>query len=381
VEIRKLVAILSNKAADLPSNFRILLTARTEPDILKALSKKQHVIMKDLDTVDPTSTTHDISRFLQTQLVDISELELRWPNDGWCRLLVDHSERVFQWAATACRFIQGDGEEVFDPVDQMDALLSSTSSTHSNLLDRLYTGILTQKFKTENATNMRRFKSIIGMVMVSREPLSISSLQKLYCEDGAVGVIIRPLGPLLSGVADETSPVRPLHMSFRDFLIDKDRAGSFFIDVSEHHRNLALSCFRVMRTELRFNICGLKTSYHHNNELMTHHARNESAITAHLSYACRFWTDHLIITKFDKDLGEEVREFLHMRLLFWLEVLSLEKATTIASKGLVSIVGWSKVILFISMYFFQPLREMFTRTARSLRLRSMPRNLSPHSEV
>jgi hypothetical protein len=377
-----ILAILSNKAADLPSNFRILITTRAEQDILNALDKRKHIVFKDMDTVDPTSTMHDVFHFVHTQLDDISDLERRWPNNEWCRLLVEHSEGVFQWASTACRFIRGDGEEGLDPADQMDVLLSSTSrSTHLDLLDHLYTGILTQKFKTENATRMRRFKSIMGMVMVSREPLSMSSLKKLCYEEGAVGLIIRPLGPLLSGVADESFPVRPLHTSFRDFLIDKDRAGIFFIDVSEHHRNLALSCFRVMRTELRFNICGLKTSYHHNNELMTHHARNESAITAHLSYACRFWTDHLIITKFDKDLGEEVREFLHMRLLFWLEVLSLEKATTIASKGLVSIVEWSKVILFISMYFFQPLREMFTRTARSLRLRSMPRNLSPHSEV
>jgi hypothetical protein len=165
-----------------------------------------------------------------------------------------------------------------------------------------------------------------------------------------VGLVIRPLGSLLSGVADESSPVRPLHTSFRDFLIDKDRAGIFFIDVSVQHRNLVFSCFRVMKTELRFNICGLKTSYLHNNELMTYHARNEDAITAHLSYACRFGTDHLVVTNFDKDLADEVRELLHERLLFWLEVLSLEKAIKMASKGLLSIVEWSKVSLLVCAY-------------------------------
>jgi hypothetical protein len=346
-----ILTILSNKAADLPSNFRILVTARAELDILKALEKKKHVVIRHMDTVDATSTTHDISCFVRNQLDDISELEHRWPNNEWCRLLVEHSERVFQWASTACRFIRGDGEEGFDPVEQMDVLLSSTSrSAHPNLLDRLYTSILAQKFKTENATNMRRFKSIMGMVMVSREPLSMFSLKNLCGKEGAVGLIIRPLGSLLSGVVDESFPVRTLHTSFRDFLIDKDRAGIFFIDVPDHHRHLVLSCFRVMRTDLRFNICGLKTSYFRNNDLMTHHARNRDAITAHLSYACRYGTDHLMATDFDKDLADEVREFLHMRLLFWLEVLSLEKVMTIASKRLQSIVEWSEVSVFNDMY-------------------------------
>jgi hypothetical protein len=350
-----ILTTLANKAAVLPSNFRILVTTRAEQDILKALDKKQHVVFKHMDAVDTTSTTHDISRFVQTQLDDISELERRWPNKEWRRLLVEHSEGVFQWASTACRFIRGDGEEGLDPAEQMDELLSSTSqSTHLNRLDQLYTGILTQKFKTANATRMRRFKSIIGMVMVSREPLSMFSLKNLHTEEDAVGLIIRPLGSLLSGVADESFPVRPLHTSFRDFLIDKDRAGIFFIDVLVHHRDLVLSCFRVTKAELRFNICGLKTSYFRNNELMTHHARNEGVLTAHLSYACRFWTDHLVATNFDKDVADEVRELLQERLLFWLEVLSLEKAIKMASKGLISIVEWSEVSTLFVMYIVNP---------------------------
>jgi hypothetical protein len=169
-----ILSILANRAAELPSNFRILVTARAEQDILAALDEKPYVISKRMDTVDATSTVHDISRLVQTRLGDISTLERRWPNNEWCRLLVEHSEGVFQWASTACRFIRGDGESGLDPVEQMDVLLSSTSrSTHLNRLDQLYTGILTQKFKTENATRLRRFKSIIGMVMVSREPLSM----------------------------------------------------------------------------------------------------------------------------------------------------------------------------------------------------------------
>jgi hypothetical protein len=229
----------------------------------------------------------------------------------------------------------------------MDILFSSTSrSTHVNRLDQLYSEILNRNFNTEIVTFMQRFKSVMSMVLAAREPLSISSLKMLrYEEDSAdvVESIIRPLGSLLAGIADESSPVRPLHTSFRDFLTDESRGGIFYINISAYHRHFALSCFRVMNKELRFNICGMSTSYMRNDELRTHHALNEGAITAHLSYASRFGTGHLVTTKFDKSIVEELREFLHTRLLFWLEVLSLMEGMGIALEALLSIIKWSKV--------------------------------------
>jgi WD40 repeat protein len=98
-----------------------------------------------------------------------------------------------------------------------------------------------------------------------------------------------------------------------------------------------------MKEELRFNICEMNTSYMRNDELRTYRALNEGAITAHLSYASRFGTDHLVATEFDDDIIGEVREFLHTRLLFWLEVLSVVKGMEIALEALLSIVKWSKV--------------------------------------
>jgi hypothetical protein len=342
-----ILAILTNKAADLPSNFRVLVTSRAEQDVPDALNEKPHVISKRMDSVATTSTTHDISCFVQTRLGNISALERKWPNNDWCRLLAERSEGVFQWASTACRFIRGDGARGLDPVEQMVILLSSSSqTTHVNRLDQLYSEILNRNFNTANATFMKRFESVMSMVLAAREPFSISSLKKLRFEEDssdAVELIIRPLGSLLTGIADEYSPVRPLHTSFRDFLTDKSRGGIFYLNISLYHRQFALSCFRVMKEELRFNICEMKTSYRRNDELRKHHALNEGAITAHLSYASRFGTDHLVATQFDETIVGEVREFLHTRLLFWLEVLSLVKRLEVALEALLSIVKWSKV--------------------------------------
>jgi hypothetical protein len=147
-----ILSILANKAAELSSNFRILVTSRAEQDIIDSLCDKPYVASKRMDTVDSSSTTHDISCFVQTRLGDVRSLERKWPNNDWCRLLVEHLECVFQWASTACRFIRGDGAKGLDPVDQMDVLLSSTSrSTHLNCLDQLYSEILKRNFQIENS--------------------------------------------------------------------------------------------------------------------------------------------------------------------------------------------------------------------------------------
>jgi hypothetical protein len=101
-------------------------------------------------------------------------------------------------------------------------------------------------------------------------------------------------------------------------------------------------------------------------------ALNEDAITAHLSYASRFGTDHLVATKFGEDISGEVREFLHTRLFFWLEVLSLVKGMEIALEALLSIAKWSKVRSpFLICTYIVNLGEkcsIITRTMRSLRL-------------
>ncbi|KAN0107633.1 hypothetical protein V8E52_009952, partial [Russula decolorans] len=336
-----ILSILAEEAADLPPNFRVLVTGRAELDIGRFLDrKKKHVISKHLDTIN---ANNDISLFVRTQLCDVAELEQKWPKRHWCQMLVDKSEGLFQWASTACRFIKGNGEEVLDPVEQLEILVSSASrSAQLSQLDELYTRILTRIFKTDR---MGCFKSVVGCMLAAREPLSISALEKL-CSDkesaNAVGQIIRPLGSLLSGVAQKSIPIRLLHTSFRDFLTNENRGGLFYIDTSSHHRTLTLSTLRVIMEELRFNICQLKTSHRRNKDVSDLDERAKKAISSHLSYSCRFWADHLRRTSFAFDINHEIRDFLHTRLLLWLEVLSLIKEVNIASKALSSIIEWTQ---------------------------------------
>src|SRR6202042_1129511 len=100
--------ILVKRAADLPINFRILITTCPETDILKTFPD-QYVFGRHLDNIDKYSNERDISLFIETTLSGIPSLELEWPNKDWCRMLLEASDGLFQWASTACRAIK-DGE-------------------------------------------------------------------------------------------------------------------------------------------------------------------------------------------------------------------------------------------------------------------------------
>jgi AAA ATPase domain len=342
--------ILAEAVMHLPSNFRILITARPETDIEKALASKHHVFCKRMDTIDAKSTSDDILLYVQAQLSDIEGLERRWPNRSWCLPLVERSEGLFQWAFTACRFITGDGKSGLDPVEQLDILLSPAPSRNNlSTLDQLYFDILARTFPSDNATFMDRFRLILGRVLAAHEALSISSLMELGCEDDYVDVtlVIHPLGSLLSGVARQNVAVRPLHTSFRDFLTDATRSKQFFIDVSLHHSRLTLACMRVMRRELRFNICNLKTSHVRNTDVHDLTERVVEAISPHLSYSCRFWADHLLATAYEDIVFEAVRCFLDNLFLYWLEVLSVIRRVNMASRMLSLVVMWIEVMSIV----------------------------------
>jgi len=140
-------------------------------------------------------------------------------------------------------------------------------------------------------------------------------------------------------------PARVLHASFADYLTDPKRCGDqpWFINISFHHRDLALSCFRTMEMGLKFNICDLETSHVSNDEVVDLPICIQKSIPNHLSYACRFWAEHVRRTDFHPNVVACLDEFLRRRLLFWLEVLSLIKEVHIGSPALSSVVDWFPV--------------------------------------
>jgi hypothetical protein len=218
-------------------------------------------------------------------------------------------------------------------------------------LDELYKEVLEGYFEDQEARDL--FRSVVGQLITSIEPLTIRSLITLrqhasYDEDSdaaATGILSR-LGSLLSNVnsSNKNLPIVPLHTSFRDFLTNKDKSGDFYVGVRDTHHELAHSCINLLLDPvdgLKFNICILETSYLANDDVEDLNTRVDQHIPSALLYACRFWDDHLKHTDFKADLFRKVETFFKEKFLFWLETLSLTRNIRLAPLALATLNMWS----------------------------------------
>ncbi len=333
-----LLDTLAKGISDLPSNFRILVTTRPESDIINSFKNNRHCLCKYMDTIDEASNKADLTLFIETHLSGLSSLEEKWPNKRWCQMLVESSEGLFQWASMACRAIK-DPRGVVPQTERLSSFVKPTASK----LDGLYSEVLRQVFHGRDDDAVSLCKLVMGWIVAVKEPLSISAHSELR-GDNLVELILPQLGSFFSGVDQQYIPIRPLHASFFDFLTNQSRSTeTYYVDPSQQNRSLTVSCLRVMKSSLRFNIAGLETSHCRNADVPDLASRVEKAILPHLSYGCRFWADHLGATAYDSDILKEVKDFLYHRLLYWLEVLSLIKKVNMASGMLLSVMHWNKV--------------------------------------
>ncbi|KAF8812683.1 WD40 repeat-like protein [Phlegmacium glaucopus] len=339
---------LAEHLAKLPPNFRIFITSRPEADIMypfaNASGKPYEIIHMD-DSKLAARTKDDILVYLHEKLPP--DMFKKHGNE-----LAEKAEGLFQWAAVACGYIN-DPPGGLTKNDCIRALLK-LSTDHEELGSKL--GLLYDLYKQvlegyfESPIVKSRFQSVMGQLLAASEPLSIKSLTALRQyplgdpdDDDSVIVIFRRLGSLLSNVtvADQTLPIVPLHTSFRDFLTDKKRSGSFYhIDLGEAHRQLAHSCLGLMLHDLQFNICKLESSYLPNSKIPDLDTRINAYIPPALFYACCFWDDHLERLGFEQDLLVELRSLFEEKFLFWLEVLSLKSSVALATPALSTLKKW-----------------------------------------
>ncbi len=319
---------LPKALSKLPSNFRVLITSRPEHDIESAFVGDRLACIKIKYTNDSelAATTHDdILVFLQEKLP--SE-EFRKYGEA----LAIRAEGLFQWAAVARGYILNPPEFFsFSKKKCIENLLRLTADRHRrDPLDELYKEVLEGYFTQQESRPL--FRSVVGQLISSIEPLTIRSLTTLRQHtsfDGddrdAVVILLRRLGSLLSNVnsSDEGLPIIPLHTSFRDFLRNKEKSGDFYVSLRDAHCQLGHFCVSLLLKDLKFNICNLESSYLANKDVKDLRSRVDKHIPPALLYACRFWGDHLEHIGFETDLFGKLRTFFEKKFLFWLEVLSL----------------------------------------------------------
>ena len=339
--------VLATYGAELPANIRILLTSRPLLDIREALNANEHgIIARSLDG-DNESTIRDIHLYVSTRLRSLRDTL----SDQDFQKIAAKSDGVFEWARLACDFVSS--RNGIMPKKAFDEIMSHTASSGRTLLDEMYATFLKDLIRGSEARHMA-FCSVMRQILWLKEPLPISALNSLRdkfsgkVDHYPVSFVLDFMAPLLVGVTNEFTPIRPLHTSFYDFLLDKERSREFFIERCNVHRDLAVASLSIMQAGLRFNICRLETSYLPNSEVVGLEEKVKENIPPYLLYSCRFWAAHLQEAEFDFDLLQLVSKLVTgVQMLFWLEVLGVSKFIGGAYWALTSTERWLQVRLFL----------------------------------
>jgi hypothetical protein len=152
----------------------------------------------------------------------------------------------------------------------------------------------------------------VGAIILLAVPLSINTLSPfLGRERDQISNRLDSFQSVLSIPSDENRPVRILHLSFPEFLVQT--TTKFHVDAPTKHKDIAKSCLRTMQHLLRRDICYLADPGARRaeiNPLVIHRC-----LPSELQYSCRYWTHHLKNSHALSSNIEEVQLFLQQHFL------------------------------------------------------------------
>ncbi|PWY66380.1 putative WD-repeat protein [Aspergillus sclerotioniger CBS 115572] len=297
----------------------IFLTSRPELPIrlgFKESQSHQDLVLHELP--EPV-IEQDIRKFLEVKLSEIQAgaFSPNWPGKEKIEKLVRMAVPLFIFAATACRFIK----QGTHPNQRLERFLES-QGTGKSQMDRIYLPIL-ERFlgsdEEESEDLVKEFQNIVGVIILLATPLSIESLALLLeLNTYEISETLASLHSVLNIPSERETPVRILHLSFRDYLLATQ--SRFHINEQETHGKIATHCLRVMDTQLEHNVCNL-ASYGMQCKDIDPQVINHR-FTADIQYSCKYWVLHVreskgLISK------SEILCFLKKRFLHWLEALAL----------------------------------------------------------
>ncbi|KAL6406380.1 vegetative incompatibility protein HET-E-1 [Ilyonectria robusta] len=335
----KLIINLFSRTKDLQfPQLKILVTSRPELPIRLGFTAikgtYQDLVLHEMP---PDIIKHDISAFLEHELTKIKieynssvpadrQLPHDWPGERNIESLVKMAIPLFIFAATICRFLAD--RKCGNPTKQLKEVLSFQRESQASQLDATYLPIL-NRLVEGLATKKRnevieRFQDIVGLLIILASPLSTSALGRILgVSKDAIDDQLDMLHSVLSIPSSDQSPVRLLHLSFRDFLVDPEKRGKnpFWVDEKQAHNQVAMNCLRVMDNHLRTDICKLAQAGTSRSSISPQDI--DRCIPSEVQYACLYFVYH--IQQAELLIGDDgpVYRLLLQHFLHWLEALSL----------------------------------------------------------
>jgi hypothetical protein len=355
-DIREILQLLSRTKGLNPVSLRIFVTSRPEFHIRFGFKQMPNGTYKDLILHEVLRETieHDIRVYLKHELTRIRELRSlppEWPGEKTVQTLVKMAVPLFIFAATVCRFV---GEIEGNPRRRLEDILGYETEDMSQL-GKTYLPILKPLFPNGSSKEGRKlsidFQEIVGSIVILESPLSIKSLARLLGKPKEdISCRLDSLHSVLSISDSDDIPVRLLHLSFREFLVDASNEKSpFWVDERRRHKSLASYCLKLMSSPegLRQNMCGLQPG-------SLRGEIDEGKITSHLSselqYACRYWVYHLEQSQCHIGDADSTDRFLQKHFLHWLEAMNLIREVNKCTHLIKTLCALVKVGIVQSIY-------------------------------
>jgi hypothetical protein len=264
------IEILLRASQDPRFPFLFFLTGRAENHIMQKFSSPESQSLVFNVALQEFDAHVDIHTFLEARFSIFSSQNTRimqgvqqpWPSAPVIERLVEISSGLFIFASTLLDFIT-DGRGA--PQGKLETVLGAHAG-----LDPLYTQIFSA------VGSVKEFHQVIGTIMLLRKQLSITALGQLLqirAEDILQAVLA--IQSVLKIPENNEKPVELIHASLRDFLIERQRSGIYYIDPPTRHASIVLHCLKIIEEDAT-------------KETL---ARSDAAM-----YACQSWHYHLEAT-------------------------------------------------------------------------------------
>ncbi|KAJ5973878.1 WD40-repeat-containing domain protein [Penicillium waksmanii] len=329
--VRDILELLPYVQESRSVQLRFLLTSRPDLPIRLGfqgtIDHHQHLMIHKISS---PVIEHDIRLYFENEFLRLQQerdLPTNWPGVRTINTLVERAIPSFTSITTLFRFISDDR---WSATERLEVILSDQTKYVAKM-EGIYTPILNRLLSNENEEESRQlvhgFKNTIGILILLATPLSANSLAKLLkMETDKIQKQFKLFHSVLDVPARPDEPVRILHISFRDFILDNKQKGKpFWVDGRLVHEKLTVQCLKVMQDGhygLRKNICNLQ-----NDTTQRDNVDNDTinrCLPSELQYACRYWVHHLVQSHSSaNELSTHALSFLESHFLHWVEAMSL----------------------------------------------------------
>ncbi|KAF8334265.1 uncharacterized protein EI90DRAFT_3121596 [Cantharellus anzutake] len=336
-----LAEVLRDKVPRLPSSVKFFITSRQFDLVNRYLSPDYPIDRLTIDLLDEANV-QDCARYTCFELQKLKKLHRDsqrnlQDEDKMVQEISERANGLFIWISTIFGYMKTANK---DPMRTLESLLDMGAKRPEvpaeKMMDDLYTTIL-KKCAWEDEDFAHDYPIVMGAIFVAQQPLSITAWDTIFSPflESSVQYVLAELAPLLSGVEDHCTPVRILHQSFRDFIVDRIDPQTISsrctpVAVGVENTRVALRCAEILNQDLcSVRGLGLIENLSEIDEI----PRITPELSEHFHYACRHIVHHLSgVQEPSQELAVSVGTFLSQEATRWVEVcVRMESYVSISS--------------------------------------------------